>query len=1043
MSVQIEVLDYQYIKQNLVTWSNSSVNNWLLGTGVTAVANYSGSVGILISSTAGVSTPISGFSADPVTLINNHDYTVSFEISFLDDNNQSPSSFTVEGTGSGSSSYQAVSPQSLTVGTHSFTFTMDTSQNNNVGSMLFVFRLDNGNVAQKKLKIKNFKLVDDSIGEVLNMADSVIGELDVTDHSEFPLSLTFQISEIQKLTSTTGDYSKSFKIPATKNNNKILKNLYITNLDRESPATENKRCRITIGNLFSLTGVIKVTGVGGFGEDVSYYECVFYGNNLGWANGIEGKTLNDIEWGSDGEDLLYNKGQITNTWNDVDCDSSSSFIVYPITSYGDFNPDGDEGVIQLLEDVNTATGQGSTTVYYGHNNNNRWMNGGLPPSPDWRPAIWVKDTLEKIFAQTNNGSYTINSEFMDSDTFKRLVWLLPNFVYNDPDDRMNNNSIVSRFINGESNVTNTFSSVVPSSLPLQVTDDGIDRFFAAAVNYNDFTSFLTGSNRQVLDLTSDNMEVVLDEQSALSLSGNNVTIKEHGYYNITVDDIQVKVARAFADTASSQALGKVKVALNLECQTHSQTSVVIIDSKFLEIEVKNGNNTHVTKNDTPVFSGYEDIETIEFRRYFNEGDKIRLTMGVQIQQVLSGTSLSQDFVVYLFYRSNPEKTASFDIKLESKRVEYGQTYNLKNVIDPKYKQIDFVKGVAHAFNLKMTTDDVRKIITIEPASIFYKGFGEAADWTHKLDRAREIKDKFIKTDLKRNLIFKYKSDDNDATVKFRGDLYFDGVHDEYPYREDLSSKFEKGESIFENPFFAGTYNAKDRDTSRGLIGDPAYTSVLLTANTGAWTTIRPDKGYEFLPRLLYWNKYSPTITVTSGKQAFMTTGLPVIQVRAGGSVPSGSFNIYPQATSYDREKSSSPVLSYGNVMVSDYNDQAKTTSNPQPVKGLYETYYKPIFEMFKHSPRLRTAYIDLKVADIINLDFRKLVHIDGVYYILNKIIDYMPNKNQPTKVELAEWVELGGELASTPPIGAGINGIYDDEISLSTKSTSNNYHQGI
>ena len=198
MSVQIEVLDYQYIRQNLVTWSNSSVNNWLLGTGVTAVANYSGSVGILISSTAGVSTAISGFSADPVTLINNHDYTVSFEISFLDDNNQSPSSFTVEGTGSGSSSYQAVSPQLLTVGSYSFTFTMDTSQNNSVGSMLFVFRLDNGNVAQKKLKIKNFKLVDDSIGEVLNMTDSVIGELDVTDHSEFPLSLTFQISEIIK-----------------------------------------------------------------------------------------------------------------------------------------------------------------------------------------------------------------------------------------------------------------------------------------------------------------------------------------------------------------------------------------------------------------------------------------------------------------------------------------------------------------------------------------------------------------------------------------------------------------------------------------------------------------------------------------------------------------------------------------------------------------------------------------------------------------------------------------------------------------------------
>lgn len=1047
MSVQIEVLDYKYIKENLVTWSNSSINNWSTTTGVTSTINYAGSAGVYISTTAGSASQYGAFSSDSFTLLDNHTYKLSFDCTFLNDDGQSASQVIIKGSGSGNANYKPIGSPTVAVSHYEYTFTMDTSQNNNLGTMEVAFQMTNGNLGDKRLKLKNLTLFDETVGQVLDLTESVVGELDVTDHSEFPLALTFQISEIQKLTSTTGDYSKSFKIPATKNNNKILKNLYISNLKRDSTPTENKKCRITIGNLFSLTGVIKVTGVGGYGEDSSYYECVFYGNNLGWANGIEGKTLNDIEWGSVGENLLYNKVQITNTWNDVNCDSSTSPIVYPVTSYGNFNPNGRGGTIQLLDSINAATGQGSSTAYYGYGNDGAWLNGATPPSPDWRPAVFVKDTLEKIFSQTNNGSYTIVSEFMNSDMFKQLVWLLPNFVYNDPDARIDRFSIISRLINGETLTTNTFSSVSPSSLPLQVTGDGIDKFFESSLSMSNGSSYLTGDNRQALDFTSNNIQIVLDEQNAVDLSDDYVDIKEHGYYNITIDDMEVKVARAYAQTATIMNLVKVKVALNLEVLTHSQTKWVIFDSKTVEIETKNGlsPSNYQTTNTQPVFSGYEEIETIEQRRYLNEGDRIRLTMGCEIIEKGATTPLSQGFAMYLFYRSKTDSTCNFDIQFEGKRVEYGQTYNLKDVIDPKQKQIDFVKGIAHAFNLKMTTDDVRKTVTIEPATTFYKKFGEAVDWTHKLDRSRELQDKFIKTDLKRNLIFKYKSDDNDATVKFRGNLYFDGVQDEYPYIEDLPSTFERGESIFENPFFAGTYNARDRDSSRGSFVTPPYSALLLTANNGAWTNIRPDKGYEFLPRLLYWNKYSPSISGVSGRMAYSQSGTHLRRIAAGGTIASGDSDIYPQATSYDREKSSSPVLSYGNIFVSEYNDSTRTQANPEPVKGLYETYYKPIFEMFKYSPRLRTVYIDLKVNDVINLNFRKLIHIDGTYWILNRIVDYMPHKNQPTKVELAEWVELGGTLPTTTNIGGGVHGgLYDEsrqEVPDNNPLTNNN--QGI
>ena len=37
-------------------------------------------------------------------------------------------------------------------------------------------------------------------------------------------------------------------------------------------------------------------------------------------------------------------------------------------------------------------------------------------------------------------------------------------------------------------------------------------------------------------------------------------------------------------------------------------------------------------------------------------------------------------------------------------------------------QIDFIKGIAHAFNLQFQTDEKQKLITIEPCNDFYKDF---------------------------------------------------------------------------------------------------------------------------------------------------------------------------------------------------------------------------------------------------------------------------------------------------------------------------------
>ena len=886
-----------------------------------------------------------------------------------------------------------------------------------------------------KIEILDYVYTDNT-NTVIDWEKSVIGELDITDHSDFPLAMTFQISDIKDITSSSGDYSKTFKIPATKNNNKILRHPFISNIDGDVNLNQNRKCRIIINDSYYFLGLIKVTGVGGYGETPSHYDCVFYGNNLSWADDLSNSYMDELDWGVNSEGLEYNKTKIMATWQHGDCDAAAAAsdppIVYPITSYGEFNPDGDPKTIQLLDTRYGWDGLYSNTLgYYGYKNDAGSYFNPLPCS-DWRPAIFIKDTLEKIFNQS--GGYTINSSFMNTGIFKKLVWLLPNFKYNNPSERYDDYSIESKFINGISmSVTrwdNGSSSIYTQN---GIRAKTIVSFSQSGDGYN----YYSGVLRPKIPISTSNLDVTLDKGSYVDMANDYVVIGEYGYYDIKLGGIEVKIANITKGGSGNRSINSIKVAANIDVITVGQSG----DWRRVEYEKIEQYPHQITNtsanwcdNTHSIVTDWETIPPINGRIYLNKGDKVRLSNGFYIK---STPTPSQNFDVTIFNRSSASGSY-FNISLVPERVDYGQTYDLSKVMNPDYKQLDFVKGVAHAFNLKMTTNEVTRVVTIEPFDSFYKDYAEAIDWTYKLDRSKQIKDKWIQSDLKRDVIFQYKPDSKDKKVERRGEEWWGGIRDEYPYRETLPKTFEKGESKYENPFFAGTHNTKDQDATGAPAGsqvDTAYSACLWAENAYGWETYRPDKGYDFLPRLLYWNKYSPASSAV-GKYAKAQTWASVnkyIVADNSVTVTAGILStIYPQATSINRDDSSSPILSYGNVNVRDFNDATGVYTSYAAGKGLFETYYKTMFEMLKAKPRLRTVYIDLKVIDIINLDFTKLIYIDGIYWRINKIVDYQPNKNQSTKAELVEWLQLGAFAATAPSftIGTsnwgGLHGGYGD-----------------
>lgn len=839
---------------------------------------------------------------------------------------------------------------------------------------------------------------------------SIIGELDIASHEDFPLALTFNISDYKNIDVRKGSFSKTFVIPATKNNNSLLKNLYIPNSTfNNNPITEKKKCKIIVGDLYSLEGTLKITAVT-TDKYPSSYSCVFFGDNTSWTTLLDEQKIKDLVI-DNSSNLVIDKDNIMDTWSQVDATSTTSPIVYPLVSYGDFNATDtfNEGVQLMRDDAPAVSGTGNSGGAYvgdtivGQNTAASPLTSIAPPVVDWRPCIWVYDLFKKIFS---NIGYSLSSSFVESDLFKRLLYALPNFKYNNIDERWSKYTFM----------VNCLGSLYGHFYSNQLIETSSGGSGGSWSNTTHLTlNFATP--------TIPAYTVKKDESNGFDASTGYWTVPEYGFYSLGVNNISASISevKGVDSSGNSSDPTEINVKIYLVRKTVGQNHWgVMYDS--------NGNASFVeeTQNVYDWNSGLSPIGTsFNFDSlkvdgtYLNRGDTIRLR--VQVKQRFTGSATPSGnkprFLLSVFeYRQSTFEKAKYEIQFQPELTQYGQTYNLRDVIPPEHTQIDFIKGVSHAFNLQFQTDEKSKVITMEPFNEFYKDLGFAVDWTHKIDRSRDIKDEWVKSELKRDLVFKYKDDSNDKAGRENVSSWWNDIRDIYPYFESLSNAFEKGTSEYTNPFFSGTWSMIDHDID--LPSKTAPPVAMLSTERVDNSPISPvqqnpyraDKGFSFAPRLLYYNRYDQN---AYRKMLIRDWGMSIGFMSStawsfGGYNASGVQNNYiPQAVSFDTENPNIPNLCYGNVWVEPFDTSTGVSAGQEIQKGLFETYYRGMIEILKSNPRKRTCYVDLKITDVINLDFRNLIYIDGTYWRLNKVIDYAPHLNNPTKVELIEWRELG------------------------------------
>ena len=171
--------------------------------------------------------------------------------------------------------------------------------------------------------------MNEVIIRIIDTANDVQGDLDLTNFDDFPLAINKGIVNLDNLKERTGTFTKMFKVPNSKNNTNLLSNVDNINSRKDFRKCLNKKpCIILVNNNPIEHGFVQV--VKAFNDfRGGYFELVFYGDNIDWVKDAADLKLNTIAWRNNFQ--KYDQDDI-NGFNAGD--SATYDFAYPYISRG-------------------------------------------------------------------------------------------------------------------------------------------------------------------------------------------------------------------------------------------------------------------------------------------------------------------------------------------------------------------------------------------------------------------------------------------------------------------------------------------------------------------------------------------------------------------------------------------------------------------------------------------------------------------------------------------------------------------------------------
>jgi hypothetical protein len=302
---------------------------------------------------------------------------------------------------------------------------------------------------------------------------------------------------------------------------------------------------------------------------------------------------------------------------------------------------------------------------------------------------------------------------------------------------------------------------------------------------------------------------------------------------------------------------------------------------------------------------------------------------------------------------------------------------------PAWSLNDYIRGLTEMFNLYIFADSAAKTVRIESrdfpnVSRFIDG---QRDISQEIDLSKRGAKRFVTAD--KNIRYCYKDDSNDDTVTAMNDTEAINM---FCSQYVLSDPNATGTEEIQNSFFAPTIHIKD-NTIAGFanLDTPPQIPFIWPENYFETPSgVTPD--YVFAPRILY---HLGIVAAPAG-------GEPSQEGTISLNTSFKTFrNRWPKSfmVDYDDFNGNRPNLSYSNEIVGFGLES----------KGLVRTYYINQLASINNGVQ-RDEWWLAKLTDIINEQFRDKILIRGVRYILQKISNYTPTRQESTKIVLLEDV---------------------------------------
>lgn len=626
--------------------------------------------------------------------------------------------------------------------------------------------------------------------------------LDIKQDEDFPFTLNLGIADIENIAKTKSTFSKTFKIPATAENNKNLESIYYSSTSDDGNAKKNNVCVVVEDGVPITKGFLKIKNVLDNAEKGREYEAVYFGDNFGWIKYFRETSLQDLDFSS--ENHIYNATNVEASWVDsgagtTGATSDDRSYVYPVISYGAFS-------------------------------------GNEVQTTDLRPAMFVKSILDKAWdSVSDNYSYNISSTFLDGTLAKSLIMPFTTGEFTSTENKQTGEDF---FVKSDQvytlNIYSDDDSVDPTAEGYEPTY--VNRRLTPQFNDVEYGNTLPAGGRSYW----------LDNAVAGSLQG----LLNEGNYTI-----RIKGVLEFTRSVYDRVRRKVNPNFNIILGNYYIYEDTPIITKAPEIEFY---WNVIVAGETRVFSlGTWTPSLDEVTDTFELDSEITLENLIPDDDVdgLANCGLwigvKHEYGVSAF---NLDWTSG-GIKINKNLdVILNQTVNLANTL-PDVKISQLYQGLAHNFNLYADTNEFTREITVEPRDDFYGSFADAVNWTDKVDYNMGYNIEYVDI-YNRTLEFRYKPDSGDRFMtkyETANDIKVGGGE------VDLSERFNEGTTVLENPFFSATMHNRVVLGAENHEGenDKKHIVPVLWANIG-WDDEPPAPSYSYAPRLLTYSYETQT-----------------------------------------------------------------------------------------------------------------------------------------------------------------------------------------